>query len=302
MRQPVEQITDRAKRYRANQDIPDGPRVCAFCGAKEHLGVDHLDGYEEHGEPENLIWLCKSCNGKKAAVFQKAGLGRPTNQYNPGLFSGLLRKIWGPHQTYHRDVRAERKARAAEARAKSVAEQRESVEEKRRERYEKGKPVSRYKGVQIYRRGDGEYYASLDPDSRYDSLRDAKKVIDHFKNPAGTYSRWSRAVGILKGEVPGSPRQAVRIVRSTPPGRRLKYLRDSIRNPGAKTLGAFMEALAIVQGRSPGTVASARKLIHETPRSRRAEFQREVWAIRKERYGPSGRQGSFFSFFDEVPF
>jgi hypothetical protein len=47
-------VTDRALRYRANQTI------CAMCGATDQIEIDHVDGFEEHGE------------------------GRLTRQYNPG--------------------------------------------------------------------------------------------------------------------------------------------------------------------------------------------------------------------------
>lgn len=75
-------ITDRAKRYRA-QNAVTGPRKCVLCGSKSDLGVMHLDGNESHGEPANLAYGCRSCNGKLAAAFKRIGAGRPTNQYNP---------------------------------------------------------------------------------------------------------------------------------------------------------------------------------------------------------------------------
>jgi hypothetical protein len=43
----------------------------------------HLDGDESHGEKSNLAYGCRSCNGKLSAAFKRAGIGRPTNQYNP---------------------------------------------------------------------------------------------------------------------------------------------------------------------------------------------------------------------------
>jgi hypothetical protein len=43
----------------------------------------HLSGNESDGEPANLAWGCKSCNGKLGAAFRTIGAGRPTNQYNP---------------------------------------------------------------------------------------------------------------------------------------------------------------------------------------------------------------------------
>ncbi len=75
-------ITDRAKRYRA-QNAVSGPRKCVLCGSRDDLGVMHLDGNESHGEPANLAYGCRSCNGKLAAAFKRIGAGRPTNQYNP---------------------------------------------------------------------------------------------------------------------------------------------------------------------------------------------------------------------------
>ena len=59
-RKPVELITDRAKRYRANSpdNRPAGPRRCVICGSRKHVGVMHLDGDESHGERRNLAWGC----------------------------------------------------------------------------------------------------------------------------------------------------------------------------------------------------------------------------------------------------
>jgi hypothetical protein len=81
-------VTDRALRYRANQEPPEGPRVCGFCGSRQNVEVGHIDGHEENTEPENLIWTCRSCNVIAANVLRAAGLGRPTNQYNPSKSGG----------------------------------------------------------------------------------------------------------------------------------------------------------------------------------------------------------------------
>lgn len=75
-------ITDRAKRYRAQANVT-GPRKCVLCGARADLGVMHLTGNEDHGEKANLAYGCRSCNMKLAAAFKRVGAGRPTNQYNP---------------------------------------------------------------------------------------------------------------------------------------------------------------------------------------------------------------------------
>lgn len=84
-RKPVQDITDRAKRYRANSPgcRPPGPEICAMCGSKRNVEVGHLDGHEEHGEPENLFWTCRRCNVLTAIHFKRHRVGRPTNQYNP---------------------------------------------------------------------------------------------------------------------------------------------------------------------------------------------------------------------------
>lgn len=84
-RRPVDQITDRAKRYRANTDIERaGPRCCGFCGGRRDLMVDHIDGNESNGAPYNLLDLCRRCNTAKGYRLRNAGLGVRTRQYNPG--------------------------------------------------------------------------------------------------------------------------------------------------------------------------------------------------------------------------
>ena len=85
-RKPVSEISDRAKRYRANspENRPPGRKQCGYCGALKNVGVDHVDGNEDNGAPHNLLYACKSCNGKKAAVTKRAGLGKLTRQFNPG--------------------------------------------------------------------------------------------------------------------------------------------------------------------------------------------------------------------------
>lgn len=77
------EITDRAKRYRAQNNV-EGPKQCGYCGSKRNLGVDHIDGHEAHGEPENLMWACKRCNAIKAVMMQNRGLGKRTVQFNAG--------------------------------------------------------------------------------------------------------------------------------------------------------------------------------------------------------------------------
>lgn len=77
-------LTDRAYRYRANQNAPKTRRQCAFCGTKKNVEVGHVDGHEENDSPENMIWTCRSCNVVAGNTMRAYGLGRLTNQYNPG--------------------------------------------------------------------------------------------------------------------------------------------------------------------------------------------------------------------------
>lgn len=47
---PVEHITDRAKRYRAQHNV-SGPKRCYLCGNPKPRDVGHIDGNEGNGEP-----------------------------------------------------------------------------------------------------------------------------------------------------------------------------------------------------------------------------------------------------------
>jgi len=86
-RRPVELLTDRAKRYRANTAITQPERRCIYCGAPpargRRLEVEHIDGREANLSPENLGWTCRSCNTRKGAYFARRRAGRRTRQFNP---------------------------------------------------------------------------------------------------------------------------------------------------------------------------------------------------------------------------
>jgi hypothetical protein len=82
-RNPRANVTDRAKRYRAHANAPEGPKRCYFCPSRQNIDLHHLSNDEDDGEPENLMWACRSCNVKIANVMRKAGIGRITKQYNP---------------------------------------------------------------------------------------------------------------------------------------------------------------------------------------------------------------------------
>ncbi len=87
-RKPVEEITDRAKRLRANACPPEGPRRCVYCGNPNAIDIEHISGNEADEAPENLTYACRSCNVKKGRALLKAGIGRKTRQYNPAKAAG----------------------------------------------------------------------------------------------------------------------------------------------------------------------------------------------------------------------
>jgi hypothetical protein len=91
-RKPVAEISDRAKRYRANtpECRPRGPKRCHWCKTRTapQFVPDHVDGNESNTSRRNLVWACKSCNTKRGKAMAKAGKGVRTRQYNPGKIAG----------------------------------------------------------------------------------------------------------------------------------------------------------------------------------------------------------------------
>jgi hypothetical protein len=76
-------ITDRAKRYRAQNAIEQPDRICVFCGDPKKPMVGHVNGNESDGTPENLVFTCRSCNASIGIFMARAGFGKRTAQYNP---------------------------------------------------------------------------------------------------------------------------------------------------------------------------------------------------------------------------
>lgn len=78
------EITDRAKRYRAQSAIAQPDRRCVYCGTRRgRLDVEHINGDESDSRSRNLAYACRSCNTRKGVVFRKAGFGKRTRQFNP---------------------------------------------------------------------------------------------------------------------------------------------------------------------------------------------------------------------------
>ena len=81
------EVTDRAHRYRAQENIKSDKKQCAWCGKKNLKGRDamvaHKDGDESNDNPKNLAWTCRSCNALEANRQKRLGKGRRTRQFNP---------------------------------------------------------------------------------------------------------------------------------------------------------------------------------------------------------------------------
>lgn len=90
---PIETITDRAKRYRAQRNRPAGPRRCNFCASRQNVDVDHITGDESDGAAVDLIYLCRKCNASKAIQQARSRIGIRTRQYNPArmTYAGFQR-------------------------------------------------------------------------------------------------------------------------------------------------------------------------------------------------------------------
>lgn len=269
-----------------------------FCGETKDLQVDHLDGFEENGEPENLLWLCRSCNQLKSAVYKKAGMGRRTVQYNPGQFMSLF----GPMETYRKGTmkrRAERESTASARRARglkgrrgheSTAHYREvsrlvgrgmSLQDALRE---VGNPASGYKGFTVIQCGPA-WSSTLDPDTLFGSPGEALDLIDSYKNPASHWSNYRDAVEVLRGETRGSPFHAARIIRSTPIARRYQYLDRMMRaNPSVPTFEQYSFAVSTHEkgqylGRgkwAEGAHDEGGAIIHATPPAKRREYAQRI--------------------------
>lgn len=92
---PIESLSDRGKRYRANKVPLPGPKCCGYCGSERNLVVDHIDGYESNVNPSNLMRACKACNTRKGILFARLGLGRKTVQRNPAKAGRVSMKQYG---------------------------------------------------------------------------------------------------------------------------------------------------------------------------------------------------------------
>lgn len=74
---------------------------------------------------------------------------------------------------------------------------------------------------------------------------------------------------------------------------------------GAVSFEQWSEAIATLAGEGLGTMTfdQARDIVRATSKKKKSEYNEDVWRIRKERYGPSGRKdGGAGGEYSEVPF
>lgn len=131
-----QKVTDRAKRYRANQPgcRPSGRKQCKLCQSRSDVMVDHADGNESNGRKSNLRWLCRTCNNTLGAEMARLGIGRRTVQYNPQhkgaqtlgeYMAAVLQHTRGAHDAagkiIHETPRAKRREFASEIWARRVS-------------------------------------------------------------------------------------------------------------------------------------------------------------------------------------
>lgn len=109
---------------------------------------------------------------------------------------------------------------------------------------------------------------------------------------ARSAAEYARAVAVLLGRGRGALRSAVSLVYHTAPDQRAKFAAQlragKVRaNPGAKTMAQYVAAGQLAH--DTGDLA-AKKLVDDTPMARKKRFSQQVWDIRRQRYGPSGRR------------
>jgi hypothetical protein len=264
-RKPTTAITDRAKRYRAQQCVPPGPKRCALCNGTRNLVVDHRDGDESNGRPGNLRYLCKRCNTVKGLRDKRQGRGTRTRQYNPSrLYRWSAPRYGGGYEQADSKGAAKEKIRARLGLKRSPS----GLTLEYVKQSERPALTNQLGGLL-------ETQAGL-------SLLDRVPGPDRLQNP-----QWARDV--LAGRVRGDLTAARRAL--TNPGRApasyagrftFKQVAAAVASvsPQKKAQGAFFPEMDL---------RDAREIIREVEAAGdMPRFQREVWRIRKQRYGSGG--------------
>lgn len=253
-RKPVDQITDRAKRYRANSVMGPVPRRCHWCKttrAKQYVW-DHRDGDESNTSPGNLVPACKSCNTKRGKRMAAAGQGIRTRQYNPEFSDSEKREL---ASFWHA-------ARIAGARSFG---DRVNYVAREWDRSHPGEKMRAYKYASSEFRGYGHNPAKPLP------VGTKVKIVSKDSWDNGGW-------GIIKAFDGEHYHVAMYGGNETQPifeRRELKVIEKIGRkNPGATNLAQYVQA-AVDHVRGAHDAGGA--VIHETPKDKRREFAREIW-------------------------
>lgn len=268
----MSQITDRAKRYRANtpECRPKGPKVCHWCktGRARQYVPDHVDGDESNNSPKNLVWACKGCNTKRGKAMARAGKGVRTRQYNPSRRNYFEERI----------VKGSRVAVISANESSGPFTTRVFVDNGNVATLtvKKAKTIERArKQARQMLAGYGQNPAAPVTSTRMRVFLDPsiKQYAAHIFHP--TYGNLV-SVGSTKKQAATRLRDQLRDLRA---GRRSH-------NPGANNLAQYVQA---AMEHSRGAHDAGGKVIHETPKTKRQEFAREIWWRRGYRNPVSGQ-------------
>jgi hypothetical protein len=245
-------ITDRAKRYRAQKNRPNGPRICCFCGSRENMDVDHIWGDESDDSPENLMWLCRSCNTRKGVVQARNRIGVRTRQYNPGgdrvtfaEFKKAARIVLG--------IEPGNVAQATATVSSATPQQRATFAQKLAEA-RKNNPLfgpqtgGKFKGARYGLEIDLSGHGMWVEQGLFDTKREAETEGRHIRKKEGMDYR-------------------------------VKATRD-IRNPAAPTFAQYAHGVAIHRR---GKHDEGGRIIHATPPALRHRYAQQIARIKKQR-------------------
>lgn len=277
---PVNLITDRAKRYRANATPPPGPKRCNFCTSRRNVDIDHISGDEADGRPRNLIYLCRRCNAAKGNVQTRGNIGKRTRQYNPGQQLRSAQTFFLSPTLKGPTVRVP--ARAPLARVMERAGTRKA-------------PRLLIESVSV---NDRPAYGWIDADQL-----ESRTLFNPAHAP--TFAQFVNAALVLRGDETGNAAHATEVILATPPARRLDYanrIEKARRNPEVPTFAQYAFAVSQQTGRhyirgqgfTEGDHGEAGAIIHATPRELRSEYARKIAA--------SKRSKARTAYADAVPF
>lgn len=209
------EITDRAKRYRAQNNAPPGRKICNFCANSANVDIDHITGDESDGEPENLMYLCRECNTTKGIVQGRNRIGARTRQYNPARRPATFAEF-----KQHAAALLGLRGNAGEATA-AIRATPPATRAKYAERIAQANPFK----TSAQRR---KFFAMAE---RGEISRSTLQKFARGNPAAPTYQQYARAVAI---HTRGAHDEGGSIIHATPPALRSKYAREIARTKASR--------------------------------------------------------------------